>query len=170
LGPNASSAWWARQAWQWVRAHPGHTAALVLRRLTMMWNRREYPQIENAEVYEHVAGPLGVPLVGSFALLGALALAGIPFAWRRGPAGRFVAGDAIVPTPATLPFFVTDRFRSHLVPAAALLAAISLDRARRALAAGGHAWRTPALAIVVGLAIVNLPAPSLSGGKQAWGA
>lgn len=167
LGPNASSAWWTERALDWIRAHPGPAGVRVLQRLGMMWNRREYPQIENAQVYEVVAGPLGLPFA-VFALLGVLAIAGLPFAWRHGPAGRFLVGYALVTTFAILPFFVTDRYRHHLVPAGALLAAIALDRLRRALASRQGRFQIGA-ALAAGVLIVNLPAPSLSGAKQAWG-
>jgi len=170
LSPAASSAYWTRKTWDYARQHPGHVAALAGRRMLMMWNRREYPQVENADEFRAVAGPLGLPVVGSFLLLGPLALAGGWFAWKRGGVARFVAGYAVVVTLAIAPFFVTDRYRHHLVPAAVLLAAVVVEE-------GLSAWRSRATpgggrvlaAIVAGCVIVNLPAPGLSAGKYAWG-
>src|SRR5262245_45460108 len=128
LSPAASSAYWAREASTWAAAHPGRAAALAGRKAIMMWNRREYPQIENARMYREVAGPLGLPWIGSFAAMGPLALCGLWFARERGAAGRFLIGYALVTTLAILPFFVTDRYRHHLVPAAIVAAGIALDQ------------------------------------------
>ena len=170
LTPAASSAYWTRKAWEHARAHPGTTARLAARKLGMMWNRREYPQVENADQFRAVAGPLGLPGVGSFLLVGPLAMAGLWFAWGRGRGARFVVGYALVTTLAIAPFFVTDRYRHHLIPAAVVLAAVAVD-------AGLAVWRKRdgwgalrwLVALAVGVMVVNLPAPGLSAGKYAWG-
>ena len=170
LSPAASSAHWMHKAWVFAREHPGRVAMLTGRRMLMMWNRREYPQVENADEFRALAGPLGLPVVGSFLLLGPLALAGAAVAWKRGGAARFIAGYAIVATLAIAPFFVTDRYRHHLIPAAVVLAAVAMEQ-------GLSAWRARdrssllrlLAALTAGLVIVNLPAPSLSSGKAAWG-
>jgi tetratricopeptide (TPR) repeat protein len=169
LGPSASSAYWARRARSWIVAHPSAAALLAARKVAMLWNRREYPQIENLDEYRSVAGPLGLPGVGGFALLGPLALAGLVLAWGRGRPARFVIGYAIAMTLAVAPFFVTDRYRHHLIPAALLLAAFTLDRIaslwgeRR-----GGGLRVTAL-LAGGLLIVNLPAPEISRRQYEWG-
>src|SRR5439155_12157138 len=135
----------------------------ALRRLGMMWNLREYPQVENDVEYEALAGPLGLPWLGTFACLGTLALAALPFAWRRSAAGRFTVGYALAITLGVLPFFVTDRYRHHLMPAAALLAAVVLEEIVRAFAARQPRTRlAAALAVAAAAAIVALPAPSMS--------
>jgi len=130
----------------------------------MWWNRREYAQIEHAAEYRLVAGPLGLPIVGTFAFLGPLALAGLLVAWTKGPAARFMCGYAFTTTIGVLPFFVTDRYRHHLIPAAALLAAIAVE----------HLWQdhrrwTAWVGILVGVGVVNLPAPELGGDRYEWG-
>jgi tetratricopeptide (TPR) repeat protein len=169
LTPAASSAYWAAKAGRYARAHPARVAALTTRKLVMLWNRREYPQIENVEEYGSLAGPIGLPGLGSFWLVGALALAGLWFAGRYGAAGRFLAGYALVTTLGIAPFFIADRYRCHLVPAAALLAAIFLDRAWAARKGTGPSAHLPAaLALAAGLAVVHLPAPEMSRGQYAW--
>jgi tetratricopeptide (TPR) repeat protein len=168
MSPRASSAWWASRARAWIAGHPVTALGLALRKVGMMWNRREYPQIENLEEYRSVAGPLGVPGLGGFALLGPLALAGLVLAWPRGKRERFVMGYAIVMTLAVAPFFVTDRYRHHLVPAALLLAAIAIERS-----AGGFGRRGGVIPIVAllaaGVVVVNFPAPELSRRQYEWG-
>ncbi len=170
FGPSASSALWASRAAEYARANLGRSLSLALRKLAMMWNRHEYPQIENLVEYRHVAGPLGLPIAGSFLVLGPLAIAGGWFAWRRGAAGRFLVAYAVTMTLAIAPFFVTDRFRHQLAPAALVLAGIAAVHTV-------DAWRRPlrrprieaTLALLVGILIVFLPAPRLSAAKQAWG-
>lgn len=127
-------------------------------------NAREYPQIENVEEYRALAGPVGLPVVGRFAWLGALALVGAAFAWRAGAMGRFVLGYAAVVTLGTLPFFVTDRYRHQLVPACAVLAGLGLQRLVKAVA--GRRW-VPLGVLVAGLLVVHLPTPGPSAQQQA---
>lgn len=169
LSPAASSRHWTSKAIAHARAHPAETARGTLRKLKMMWNRREYPQIENADEYRSLAGPLGVPGLGSFALLGMLGLAGLVLAWRAGPRERFLAGYCGVLTLGILPFFVVDRYRHHLVPAVALLAAITIARVAAARTSRSQLLRVAA-ALAVGATIVHLPAPELGSGHYAWAA
>lgn len=170
LGPRASSDYWAAKAWRWMRDHPGEVLRLWLRKLGMMWSRREYPQIENADEFELLAGPLGLPGIGGFALLGALAFPGLVLAWSRGPAARFTLGYVVVVTLAVLPFFVVDRYRHHLVPGVALLAALTLEQAwslarRRE---GGQLVLLGA-GVLAGIAIAFAPGPAMSKRKYEWG-
>jgi len=168
--PGETSRWWSRQAWEYIAQNPPRTLRLDLRKIGMLWNRREYPQIENRDVYRRVAGPLGIPGVGSFALIGALALAGAAFAWGFGVGGRFALGYVIALTAALVPFFVTDRYRHHLLPAVALLAAIAIERLWRAARGGSYAsLGVTLLALLGGAAIVNLPAPHFSAERERWG-
>jgi tetratricopeptide (TPR) repeat protein len=178
LSPAASSAYWSAQAQRWIAAHPGRALELTRRRLVLLWNRGETPQVENIAEFRRVAGPLGLPWAGTFALLGPFALVGLGVViarWRAcGRGARFAAAYALTMTVVILPFFVTDRYRHHLVPAAFVLAAV-------ALAALVAAWRARARAaaprglapLVAGLAvaavIVHLPAPGLSAAKLEWG-
>lgn len=170
LTPAQSSAYWAAKARAWMRAHPRAAAGLALRKLGMMWSRREYPQIENAQEFEAMAGPLGIPWLGGFAFLGALALPGLLLAWRHGRAAGFAAGYVAIMTLAVVPFFVVDRYRHHLVPGAALLAALTLDHAWAAFAARDRARvMRLALGVLLAAAVVWLPSPALSQRKLEWG-
>ena len=170
LSPAQSSAWWADRAWRTIAAHPARAARLALTRLGMMWSRREYPQIENADEYAALAGPLGIPSALAFVLVGTLGLSGLLLGWRRGRPERFLIAWVLILTLAVVPFFVTDRYRHQLLPALLLLAGVALDEAWRA-------WRGRAavprgrvgLALAAGLAIVMLPAPGLSRAKYEWG-
>ena len=170
LSPSASSAWWSERARRFIAAQPGRAGHLALTKLGMMWSRREYPQIENAEEYAALAGPLGIPVAVSFMLVGSLGLAGLLLAWRRGAPERFLIGWVLILTLAVVPFFVTDRYRHQLLPALMLLAGLGLDEAwcaRRARSAAARA--RVGLALAAGFLIVMLPAPGLSRAKVEWG-
>lgn len=170
LSPAQSSRWWAQAAMRFAAEHPGRTAALWLRKLGMMWSRHEYAQIEHVEEYRSVAGPLGIPGVGQFAVIGALGLAGAFFARQKGRPGVFLLGYAAVMTLAIAPFFVTDRYRHHLVPGVLLLAGIALERAWQvAQRRRSRELVMLAAAVSVGVAVVSLPMPTLSRPRYAWG-
>jgi tetratricopeptide (TPR) repeat protein len=165
--PAASSRHWTAKALEWVRAEPAKAAGLAARRLAMLWNRVEYPQVESVDAFRQVAGPVGLPFLGTFTVLGPLALlgAGLVALRRRGGRGAGLAlAYAATVTVAVLPFFVTDRYRVHLVPAAFVLAAVALaelarERRRGPLVAG----------LALGALIVHLPVPHMSADKKAWG-
>ena len=177
LSPAASSAHWSRKARAWIGEHPGKALSLAGRKVAMMWNRDEYAQIENVREYRQVAGPIGLPLAGTFLCVGALAVAGIVLTRRHAgisrpaaTAARFAIGYAAVMTLSIVPFFVTDRYRHHLVPAALLLAGLALERAWVAWRSrDGRARWSAAVALALGLGVVNLPAPHMSREQYAWG-
>ncbi len=126
LSPGASSRVWFQSAMDYVVGHPRVALALGVYKLGFMLNAREFPQIEGPELYDGMAGPLGLPIVGSFAFVGFLGLCGLVSGIRRGGAARRLAGMACAIVLGTAVFFVTDRYRVHLVPAIAPLAGIAL--------------------------------------------
>lgn len=165
-----SSRYWMDEALRYARAHPLRTARLALRKAAMMWNVREYPQIENADEYRELAGPLGLPFIGTFAFLGPLALAGLLLAPRHGTAGRFLVAYACLMTVVIVPFFVTDRYRHHLVPGALLLASITGVHLLSWLRARKRAEGVLLIgALAVGVVVTRLPTPRLSEAGYAWG-
>lgn len=168
LTPAGSSRYWTEEALRYARAHPLHTVRLVLRKAAMMWNAREYAQIENVDQFREIAGPLGLPLVGTFAFLGPLALAGLLLAHRGGVAGRFLIWYACLMTVVILPFFVTDRYRHHLIPGAVLLASIAGEEF---LVWWRHKRKGALLlwVLLIGVIVSRLPTPRLSAGGYAWG-
>lgn len=174
LSPAASSAWWSARARQWIAANPGRALELTGRRLLLLWNRVEMPQVENIAEFRRVAGPLGLPWAGTFALLGPFALLGLGVVLARWGASargaRFAAAYALAMTVAILPFFVTDRYRHHLVPAAFVLAAVAIAALVAAWRARGRAGLAPLVAgLAVAAVVVHLPAPGLSAAKLEWG-
>src|SRR6185503_6648855 len=58
---------------------------------------------------------------GRFGLIGIVGLVGVFLGLREGGAGRAVAGIWLALAATAVAFFVTDRYRIHLIPAMALL-------------------------------------------------
>lgn len=167
--PVESSRWWAARAGAFVRAHPGHALALAGRKLLLMWNRHETPQLEDASLFDRLAGPLGLPPGVAFALLAIAGLAGVALAGALGPLGLALRLWIVAVVAGVLPFFVTDRYRHHLVPALALLAAFGLaETVRRARAAKARALRAPAFAALGALLLVMLPVRERDVREDAW--
>lgn len=128
LSPAQSSDRWLEQALAYVAREPGRTARRYVTKLGLLVNHREVPQIENIAVHERVLGPLGPPGLGSFLPLGSLGLVGLLLAARSSPRARFIVAMLVTLAAATAVFFVTDRYRHQLMPALALLAAITLQQ------------------------------------------
>lgn len=169
LSPAASSRWWAARALAFAREKPALTLALAGKKALLMFNHRETPQLEHASLYRDLAGPLGLPFVGTFAFLGTLGLVGLLFAGSAGLAGAALRLHVLAITLGVLPFFATDRYRIHLVPALAVLAAIAVHEAlARARAGGVAALRAPALALVAAAALVALPVRERDAREDAW--
>ena len=166
LGATASSRWWARRAIDWMSAHPSRTAGLWLRKLAMAWSQYESPQIENVDEFRLLAGPVGMPWLESFAVLAALAMAGMFVAWTRGARERFFALYVALASAALVPFFVTDRYRHQLVPGALMLAAIAADATWRSRRVPGQ-LALPAAGALLGLALALWPVPHLAPGRYA---
>ena len=162
LSPAQSSAYWADQAVRFMRDQPARAAQLTVARLLMMWNVREIPQLENLELFRREAGPLGLPVVGSFLVFGILGLIGLAFiepAPLVGTALRLYVAAVVL---GVLPFFVVDRYRYHLIPALAILAALGIEVALRRWQAHGARGMRSVAAVAAAAAGLVLAVP-LSG-------
>ena len=168
LTPEESSRYWAAEALDYVRQQPADALAGFGRRVLMLWNQHEYPQIENADEYREVCGPLGLPYLGSFAFLALAACFGIGRAWQSGAAPRWLIAQLAMLTLGTALFFVTDRYRAHLIPALAVLSGCGWETAFAAI----PARRVPRGAVIgalAGLFLVLAPLPYIRGARYAWG-
>lgn len=128
LSPGQSSSYWTAEAVRFVRQQPGRVAALLVKKTLLLVNRTEVSQIESAQMYRNLAGPLGLPFLGTFLLLGPLGILGAAFAHHSGSYGRFLRLCLLTTVCGILPFFVTDRYRVHLVPPLAILAALAAQQ------------------------------------------
>lgn len=155
LSPAGSSTYWTAKAARFVRSSPFRALGLAGRKLLLSWNRGHIPQVESMDSFARAAGPLGLPILGSFAFLAILGLSGAVWAARDGPAGRWLVGYLAVVSLSLVPFFVTDRYRHHLVPALVPLAGIAI--AGIAQTVGTASLLRSALAVGLAAGIVFAP-------------
>jgi len=163
LSPAQSSAYWAAQARRFAGENPGAVAMLVVKKALLLVNHSEVSQIESAELYRRFAGPLGLPLLGSFLFIGPLGLAGAVVAGRAGVYGRYLRLHLATAICGVLPFFVTDRYRVHLVPVLGILAALAIEQ----LVARRDVQRL-ALACAGAVVLVALPVRGDEAHREEW--
>ena len=161
LSPRESSELWTKKALTWAKDHPLEVLGLLGSKTILLWNMREQHQIESAEMYRRRAGPLGIPWVGSFLFVGVLGVVGLVHAGAHrviGPALRMYVAIFVV---GMLPFFVTDRYRVHMVPALVMLSAIAVHTwwTRRRRVGAVLRFALPA-AIALGLVLMPITHPS----------
>jgi tetratricopeptide (TPR) repeat protein len=169
LSPSQSSAYWTRQAFAFIANDPGRVAQLVGAKLLMMWNGREVTQLESAELFRREAGPLGIPIAGTFFLFGTIGLIGLAFVEAAPIAGIALRGYVLAIVLGLAPFFVTDRYRYHLIPALAVLGALAVETTIRRW--GSREYRSLgelAAVGVAGLLLVALPLPGQSHARDQW--
>ena len=169
LTPLESSAYWASRAREYARSHPLRTLELALRKVLLMVNRVEVPQIEHLDTYQKLAGPVGLPLVGEFWFL--LMLAGLGVLHRaRAPALTAATGAYVLTLILSIaPFFVTDRYRVHLVPGLAVLAGLGLGGFWGAVTSGGgRALFKVALCCGLTVALTSLPLGAVDARYETW--
>jgi len=154
LSAAGSSAYWAGKAAAFIRSSPLQALGLMGKKFLLAWSYREIPQIETMQSFDRAAGPLGLPLFGTFGFLAVLGVAGAARAARRGPAERWLVAYVVLMSLALVPFFVTERYRHHLVPALAVLAGIAVAEIGQAVHGGAHSGRARlvlTLALAAGL-------------------
>ncbi len=169
LTPVESSAYWAKRAWTWVREHPGTAVLDAVRKVLLMLNHREYTQFYSHRLFGAEAGPLGLPLAGTFWVVGFLGLIGLAL----GSGGRAADGAlrlyALAVLAGVVPFFVTDRYRHHLLPALFVGAGIAVVRLHAAWAQRARRGLVrPALVAFVAAALVAWPLVDTPPAAEAW--
>ncbi len=127
LSAGEVSDYWLREAVEAWRADPVRGLRLFGRKMALVWNRFEVPQIVDWQAVRHAA-----PLLGRWWLSGAwvlplAALGLIAGRWR--PPGRVTAvASAVSFTVVTALVFVTGRYRVQIVPLLAVAAGLGLVR------------------------------------------
>ena len=171
VGYAESSDLWLRDAVGSMRADPVRTLRVTGRKLLMLFNRAEYPQIDNPLTYQTLVGPIGLPVGGGFAFLWVFACIGLFATWHSGPLTRWYASYAGLTALAILPFFVSDRYRLHLVPPLMVLAGMGLASLRAVRTRTAHSSRQRAVLIgaIVGHAIAFAPVPRTGIHRERWG-
>jgi tetratricopeptide (TPR) repeat protein len=157
LKPSEVSAYWSREAWRFVGAHPGRFFGLSMTRLGLLLHRHEIPDNEDFRFWARFSPWLRLNPV-RWDLLGPLAVAGLALGWRQrrrlwllyALSGAYLFSVAV--------FFVFGRYRLPAVSLLLVFAAGAVDaglaawkgRDRRRLLVGGAA-------LLVGIALVHRP-------------
>lgn len=167
--PAGSSARWAEKAAHYVRTEPAAALRLAGRKVLLAWNSRPIPQIESMDALRTLAGPLGLPVLGSFGFLALLGLVGAMHGFRRGAtvAERWLLGYVVLLTLAMTPFFVTDRYRHHLTPALAACAGLGITGLARS---GARVRLRSGFALAGAAALVFAPLPPRDARLTEWAA
>ncbi len=145
LRPSEVSRFWAGQAIDYVREHPGDWLRLLARKLALFVNAFEVWNIRSVTLSRDFSWVLRLPLLG-FGALAPLALLGIVLTWRD--ARRLVPLYALIATFlfSSLLFFATSRYRVPVVPALAVLAGAALTQVYDRIRARRFALLATALA------------------------
>jgi tetratricopeptide (TPR) repeat protein len=119
------SHYWSAKARAYIAQNPGAWLKLMARKIGNFWNGFEY---DDLGVITNLREQ-GVLFPGPrFAIVAALGLAGLFFAWRPLAASRWVSGAVLLEMGAVLPTFVTERYRLAAVPGLLILAALGLHQ------------------------------------------
>ena len=125
LKPSEVSSYWFRRGIEFWVKKPSAALRLYVRKLVLMWNRRELPNLLDQQFFLPMYSWLyRIPVWPGFAILAPIALA---VAWReRGRAALLLLYLATT-TVVTAAFFVCDRFRLPLALGVIPLAAAGID-------------------------------------------
>ncbi len=126
LSSSEVSAFWNREAIEFIRNKPGVFLRLLTLKFYYFWGREEIPQIYNPKLMAGLTPLLRWPLVG-YIFLSPLAILGIVLALVYRSRGKtllllFVVAYVL----SIIPFFITSRYRIPVVPFLALFAASAL--------------------------------------------
>ena len=133
LKPSEVSRYWYREAFGWIRSHPGDWLRLEARKLAYFWDAFEIPNNQDYYYFSRLTRLFRTPLVFGFGLLGPLALAGLALALLRRRMPIVIAAVPLVLMTVVVSFFVCGRFRASLVPLFVLWAGIGAGEAVRAV-------------------------------------
>lgn len=159
LSPAEVSAYWADQAFDFIRREPVGWLALLGRKWLLVWNAGELADTDDQYAYGQWS-PLLRMLTAtmSFGTLLALALGGVSLCWSERRDTWLVWLLALAYAGSVALFFVFARYRLPLVPILALPAGAGLCRAVELLRQRQSArLRLPAVAAGLGLAVAFAP-------------
>jgi 4-amino-4-deoxy-L-arabinose transferase-like glycosyltransferase len=123
--------YWSSQAVRFMRDHPGDWLALLVRKLTVLWNAYEVPDNYHfGFMRTHFLPVLWLSV--TLAVVAPLAIVGmlVPFWRRRGATAFMLVWVAYMVTPVL--YYVRGRYRLPLVPFLAILASMGVERLWRA--------------------------------------
>jgi len=124
LRPSEVSDYWLGESLRFIRQHPGRFVTLVFRKAVLFWNSYEFPQIEDYYMWMDLS-TFGVPLL-SFAFLGPLGILGMALTIGRGERFALLRLFVVFYMISICIFFVTARYRVHVVSVLSIFSAYSL--------------------------------------------
>jgi 4-amino-4-deoxy-L-arabinose transferase-like glycosyltransferase len=165
LRPSEVSSHWLRKGLAFWSDAPGRALALTMKKIGLVWNRRELPNTLDQEFF----GPLHswlfrIPILPGFA---AIAPIGLAAGWIDRRRASLLLAFLVLGTLVTAAFFVCDRFRLPLAVALIPLTAVGIDRALASVRAEGSvlgAVRASPRAVALlaaAAALVWIPFPKL---------
>jgi tetratricopeptide (TPR) repeat protein len=116
------SAYWFAETWRHIVANPGFAARVLFKKFALFWSDLEVPDAWDMYHLARYSPVLALPLPGMGWLL-PLALLGTIAGIRDRREVRLLAGFVLVYSLSVIAFFVFSRYRLHVVPALAVLAA-----------------------------------------------
>jgi 4-amino-4-deoxy-L-arabinose transferase-like glycosyltransferase len=116
------SAYWFAEAWRHIVASPAFALRLMLKKFALFWSDIEMPDAWDMYHLARYSPVLRLPLLGMGLLL-PLALLGVIAGFRERREVRLLAGFVAAYSLSVVAFFVLSRYRLHVVPAMAVLAA-----------------------------------------------
>jgi tetratricopeptide (TPR) repeat protein len=116
------SAYWFAEAWNHIAANPVFAARMMWKKFALFWNDLEIPDAWDMYLLARYSPVLRLPLLGMGCLL-PLALLGTLAGFQKKQEVRLLAGFVAIYSLSVVAFFVFSRYRLHIVPALAVLAA-----------------------------------------------
>lgn len=126
LKPSQVSAYWYGRGLDFARSEPGSALRLLVRKLYLFWNHREFGNNRDTYFVQARSPVLGLLSPVGFGLIAPLALVGLALAWRRCPTSRILVLFVIIYMISVVLFFVNARYRMPVVPVLLLFAAYAV--------------------------------------------
>ncbi|MCX5801425.1 MAG: tetratricopeptide repeat protein [Candidatus Eisenbacteria bacterium] len=124
LIPSQVSTYWMNQSVHFIVGKPIKFITLLLRKLLLFWNAYEFPQIDDYYIWRD-ASRFPLPLM-SFVFVGPLAITGIVLTLRKREKFLLLHIFVATYTVSICLFFVTARYRVHIVPVLAIFSSYAL--------------------------------------------
>lgn len=125
LTAREADGYWYDKTKDAIRRDPLRWASLMLKKLRLFWNGREFSDVYDYEFYRRldarIAASLSFAHVAALGLLGTILLLG-----QRNPAARFIGLSNVIGSLAVALVFVSGRYRLAVVPGAIVAAVFAL--------------------------------------------
>ncbi|MDI6826940.1 MAG: tetratricopeptide repeat protein, partial [Armatimonadota bacterium] len=173
LNYSEASEFFAREAVNYIKNHPGDFMKLTLKKALLFWGPIEIGN-EKEDELERANSKILRMLPGNFSIVLSLALVGLlmqlgltkqskvhDICRRRNEATLLIVVFVILYFASYLPFFVTGRYRVPIIPFLLLFASYAISKTIRMLAS--HSWQSAAGWLLIWLALYKLASHNFAG-------